>query len=413
MRGPGFGEDVRNLVLIGGAGVVGLACTGAAAVALFAVDGGFVEIHEDVRVTTERIGAPVEDYDGSDRIWATVRTEDGDVRSGFLRWDRNEATWADLLDAYKVTDEERTDAGVRFGNIDRIEKVDSDEALLTLRDGSVVEMEAEGTDLGNSLRGLYLVDPEAGSSEYRWREIESVEFSAAPASATAPAAALHGTLRLRNGDEYTGYLAWDVDEVLTSDILDGESNGVDMEIAFGAIEEISRESASAARVRLRDGREMVLRGTNDVNSSITGISISDPGMGQLLLDWGDFDRIRLHPPEQPLTRDDFAVSALTGRVETEDGSVYAGQIAWDRDEAASWEVLDGVDGDVRFAVELSQVSRIEKRGSGAEIELKDGRTLRLSGSNDVDSGNRGIVVEGNGTTMRVPWSDFRSVRFDG
>ncbi len=413
MRGPGFGEDARNLALIGGAGAVGLLGTGIAVAALLAADGEYVVIHEEFSTTTERIGAPTEAHDGSDRIWATIRTEDGDVRSGFLRWDKNEATWADLLDAYKVTEDERTDAGIRFGNIDRIDKVDSDEAVLTLRDGSEVEVEANGTDLGNSLRGLHLVDPESGSSEYRWREIESIEFSAAPASAIAPAAALHGTLRLRSGDEYTGYLAWDVDEVLTSDILDGSRDGVDMEIAFGAIEEIARESTSASKVRLRDGREMILRGTNDVDASISGISISDPGLGQVLLDWSDFDRIRLHPPENPLTRDDFAVSALSGRVETEDGSVYSGRIAWDRDEASSWEILDGEDGDVRFAVELSKVTRIEKRGDGAEVELNDGRTLRLSGSNDVDSGNRGIVVEGNGTTTRIPWSEFRSVRFDG
>ena len=36
-----------------------------------------------------------------ERIWGRVTTVTGDVHQGFIRWDRNEGGWADLLDGSK------------------------------------------------------------------------------------------------------------------------------------------------------------------------------------------------------------------------------------------------------------------------------------------------------------------------
>ena len=40
------------------------------------------------------------------RIWGEVTTADGDRYEGFIRWDRNEGGWADLLDGSKEIPEE-------------------------------------------------------------------------------------------------------------------------------------------------------------------------------------------------------------------------------------------------------------------------------------------------------------------
>ncbi len=39
--------------------------------------------------------------DNSNRIYGKITTVDGDVFEGLIRWDKNEASWVDLLDGTK------------------------------------------------------------------------------------------------------------------------------------------------------------------------------------------------------------------------------------------------------------------------------------------------------------------------
>ena len=64
-------------------------------------------------------------------------------------------------------------------------------------------------------------------------------------------------------------------------------------------------------------------------------------------------------------------------------------------------------------VEFGQIARIERSSWGVEVELKDGRTFELDGSNDVDDGNRGIAVETDEGTTLVRWDDFAEIWLDG
>ena len=43
--------------------------------------------------------------------------------------------------------------------------------------------------------------------------------------------------------------------------------------------------------------------------------------------------------------------------------------------------------------------------------LKDGRSFELSGSNDVDRGNRGIIIRTDGREYEVDWNDFAEATF--
>ena len=46
------------------------------------------------------LSGPVWAQDG-DRIWGQVHTKSGEVHEGFIRWDRNEGSWVDILDGSK------------------------------------------------------------------------------------------------------------------------------------------------------------------------------------------------------------------------------------------------------------------------------------------------------------------------
>ena len=125
-------------------------------------------------------------------------------------------------------------------------------------------------------------------------EIVAEEFEPAPEGVEPSEARVYGTLTTRSGLDFSGYIAWDVDEIYTTDVLDGEAEGVDRAIPFGSIGAIERAGSGGARVTLLDGSTVVLRGTNDVNSSISGISVSDPTLGEVKLGWDEFDRVRFH-----------------------------------------------------------------------------------------------------------------------
>jgi hypothetical protein len=307
-------------------------------------------------------------------------------------------------------------SGIRFGHISRIEVLNSRSALVALRSGEEVQLDGNATDLGSGLRRLVVSDPNEGDVELRWRDIDVVEFMDSPTGdfEQAREESLYGTMVTRSGAKFTGYVSWDVDEIFQSDILDGEDRGIDREIRFGNVASIARNSSGSARVTLRDGEELVLRGTNDVDSSNNGISISDPALGQVKVDWSEFEELRFHEPESHTGWGAFdGGHRLYGTVTTLAGDEFTGYVLWDNDEAYSWEMLNGEDDDVEFHVEFGQIESIKHRSHrGASVTLLDGRSLQLSDSNDVSDGNRGIVVtDDDGDATLVSWEDFEEVRF--
>jgi hypothetical protein len=387
----------------------------------------------------------------ADRIYGRVSTAAGDVYEGYIRWDRNEGSWVDLLNgtrdldpdvlalAGEVEDEDRrarsveflgvriswnedddhpssAESGIRFGHVRSLRVTGDDDALLTLKSGEEVELRGGSTDLGDELRELLVEDPDRGTIELEWRDLDRIDFFEVPGGA-APASArrLYGTAEDRWGGRYTGWLSWDLDEILGSDVLDGEERGRDREIRFELIEGIERDGSSGSRVFLRSGEEVVLRGSNDVASGHRGVQISDPGLGQVEVEWGELASVRFtDPPASGGRYEDFDGGwRLYGTVETEDGESLTGPVVWDLDEAWSWEILDGTWRDVTYDVELGLVESIRKVSSrSVEVTLADGRTIELEGSNDVDRENKGILVEiGDDEAVLVDWDRFERVTF--
>ncbi len=356
------------------------------------------------------LASPVRAQD-NDRIWGQLHTTSGDVYEGFIRWDRNEGSWVDLLDASKPRRRGGSSiSGIRFGHIDRMDVIDHQSALFTLKSGNEMVLTARASDLGTGLRALIVDEGHGDIAELSWRDLESVDFSQ-PGARGPSESRLYGTLTTRSGMQFTGYVTWDIDEIYSTDILDGDLDGRRMQIPFGEIRSIERHSSWGARVTLKSGESMILEDTNDVDSSIGNISISDPALGQILLEWDDFDMVEFHgtADEAAFTRFDGG-RPIHGTVITERGDSYTGDIVWDADEAFTWEMLNGEIGDVEFNVEFGNIERIVKTRSGADVTLLDGRILGLSGSNDVDHGNRGIRIRTDGREFEVDWNDFAELR---
>lgn len=396
-------------------------------------------------------GPPAADPPDPDRIYGRVTTAAGEVHEGYIRWDDNEGSWSDILHGSKELPSEylqdaeragladrddddrieilglriswgdegfprRAASGIRFGHLRSLRVLDDDLALLTLKSGQEIELRGGSSDVGSGNRGITVTDRHGDTVEFRWRDLERIDFRAAPGGDLPPGVGrrLHGTLHTRDAGRYTGYVAWDADEILTTDVLDGDDeDGRDREIPFGEIAAIEGDGASGARVVLRGGEELRLTGSNDVDHRNRGISVSDPTLGQVTVEWDEFESLDFTEPERFVGYDAFDGGApLNGTVIDEEGNAWSGRVRWDNDESHSWELLNGDYGGAEFEVELSNVSWIRRRSSRvAEVLLRDGRVLELEGSNDVDRRNKGIfVTTESGEVVAVPWEELRELR---
>lgn len=389
--------------------------------------------------------------DHSNRLYGRVTTDDGRTYEGFIRWDGNEASWGDILSATKALPEANrrqaadmgyysrqgkkekgtievfglkipynrgdelpssVESGIRFGHISSIEVLDSRRARLLLKSGQEVELESGG-DLGPSVRDIVVADAQNGEVKLKWRDVRTVDFMSARWDAEpASGRRLYGTLVTRGGQQFTGFVAWDVDEVLGSDILDGDERSRRRKIPFSDIAAIERDGPHAARVFLRAGGDIVLRGTNDVNDSNNGIIVADPSLGEARVDWDAFERLDLQAPPS-LRYDSFGGGHLIhGTVFTRSGQSYTGDIRWDNDEEYTWEMLNGdLDDGTSMDIEFGDIAKIDGVSyRGCRVTLRDGRSFQLRGSNDVDEDNKGIFIRlSDGRTEAVWWEDLARV----
>lgn len=377
----------------------------------------------------------------SGRIYGTITTVDGDVYEGLIRWDKNEGSWCDILNGDKeshrshgserretvrifgITIGERWDSdggdnvqsGICFGHIKTLEPLRGDAARLELKSGEKVRLEGGSTDLGDEIRGIVVEDAKEGEIELDWDEIEKVELSQGPADLpSAFGDRLYGTLTTRAGDEYTGWVGWDLDELFAKDVLDGEYKDHSRKVPFGKIKSIERRGSSGATVNMTNGDKIVLRETNDVDDSNRGICVYDPGVGQVTAGWDEFQKLDLKTPPAPLAYDRFdGGKPLAGTVYTDDGEKFAGTIRWDDDEEFTWEILDGEYRDLQFDVVFGFIKEIKPSGFNASVVTTwDGRSFKLRGSNDVDNDNNGIfVTASDGKEFEIEWDEVERVEF--
>ena len=384
------------------------------------------------------------------RLYGRIKTVDGDTYQGYIRWDKNEVSWVDILNGDKQLPDEATrseasrrrgsnrtrieifgikignvetsdwsgsaQSGLRMGHIKSITKIDDETALVETKSGEKVELSGGSTDLGSDMRELIIEDEKQGETELSWDDLDRVDFEAAPTNDRSSFGdRLYGTLTTRRGDQYTGFVGWDIDEVLTNDVLDGEDHGRARKVKFEKIASISRYSSSASSVKFKTGDEVVLRGSNDVDSDNRGILVCDPGFGQVTVNWDEFASLDLSQAPSAVTYASFdGGRPLHGTVYTEDGDSYTGTVRWDNDEQYTWELLNGSYHDASFDIELGlvkEIARVSTRGS--KVTLWDGRSFELRGSNDVDEDNKGIfITPDRGKEIEVPWEDFKRVEFD-
>lgn len=389
-------------------------------------------------------------------IYGKVITDDGDVYEGPLRWGKEEVYWTDMFNASK--DENRNldylsnrelesledryyntrngnsvmrlmnvswdfndngrdsdfvhEFSCEFGNIKSLDIRSRSRVDVELRDGTKIEIDGDGyNDLGAKIRVL---DRDLGLVSLSWSRIEEIQFMDSPDRLEDKfGEPLYGTVESDLG-RFTGYVQWDHDERVDTDVLDGDTRDGDVSIPFGKIESIERDGYSSSIVKLKSGRELDLRGSNDVNDDNKGIIVTVAGLGRVDLEWEDFDKVTFKDaPNSGMDFDSFSSpKKLTGLVEVDNGDKHQGEIIYDLDEEYSFEVLNGQDNDTKYIIPFRNVKSIEpKSADRASVVLKNGDTITMEDAQDVSERNQGILVKTNNDRVYVPWDRVRKVTF--
>ena len=379
---------------------------------------------------------------GSDAgyIYGRIQTRTGESYEGPLRWGDEEAFWDDIFNATKVENENlalidpqvlerirsrnwsRLDFvgmfdpalthlfAVRFGDLKRLEVRDDEDLVAEFRNGQELQLKGGSNDVGAMIT---VVDQKLGRHEIKWKRIRKIEFKETPAKIEGKLGEpIFGSVK-SGRYEFVGRIQWDHDETLTSDELDGETPDGKVHIPFGDISAI-RKYSGGALVTLKSGKELHMKGTNDVNWQNRGIVVIVPRLGSVKIGWNDFDGARFsEAPDAGRGYSEFGKgSDLMGTVVTPKGR-HEGRIVFDLDECWDFELLHGKNHSTEYLIAFRDIQRIRREGTRRSlVDLRMGLTIELEGSQDVSRRNDGLLVfEGAAKPRYIDWAEVNEVVF--
>lgn len=302
----------------------------------------------------------------------------------------------------------------RFGDLARIDR-DGRVWRVTLKSGAVATIAWAGADDMND--GVRIWDRARGAVTLPESRIRRIEFldSAPQGASVSP---LYGTVRTRHGD-FTGLVQWNRRACLGSDILQGQTGGADLRVAFETIRSIAR-ALGGSRVTFVDGREVMLSGDRGIAQAPAGIYVDDPRYGRVLVSWEAFERVDFAAGGIGPAYADFAPGRpLTGTVITRAGHRLSGRLVYDLDETETTETLDAPSRGIDYTIPFDRIASITvpvAQGEGAtpiSVTLRSGERLQLERDGDLARWNAGMLVfvEGRSQPEYVRWADVRQVSF--
>jgi hypothetical protein len=376
-------------------------------------------------------------------MYGTVHTSRHDY-TGAIRWGSEEVTWADMFNAAKTDDSyrklvpEKKDGGdswldydfswssvwanvsthqftAQFGNFKEMRMTGRETVQITLKNGGKIEVEDDGNDIGEKVQ---VMDPDLGAISIEWDNIDWIEFLPTPAKLNDSfGPALFGTVEGGRREKYTGYIVWDNDERVGSDKLDGDTDdGDDVSFRFSEIVSIEKRGRGSM-VTLKTGREVYLVGSNDVNDGNRGVLVNVPEIGVIKFTWEAFDKITFHAPSGTIPSfDSFTAPKFrSGTIKRLGDSDVSGRIVYDIDEALDFEMIEGKENGIEYAIPMKNIRSITPRNADyAAVELISGQSLLLGDGRDVSDGNAGVLVfmKSRKEPLFVAWRKIDTIIFD-
>ncbi|MTI41011.1 hypothetical protein [Fulvivirga lutimaris] len=197
-----------------------------------------------------------------------------------------------------------------------------------------------------------------------------------------------------------------------SSIWDDKSSGTVHQFScqFGDMKTLQNNGNERMTVVLKNGEEIRLSGSG-YNDGSSRIVVLDDELGIVNLSWNRVRKVEFMETPKNLSR--IMGAPLYGTVETHRKGNFTGYVQWDHDERIGTDKLDGDTRDGDVSITFDKIQKIERGGNGSQIVLYSGREFYLTGSNDVNNGNRGIIVSvDNVGKIDIPWSSFKAVTYE-
>lgn len=177
---------------------------------------------------------------------------------------------------------------------------------------------------------------------------------------------------------------------------------------FGDLQRIAREGGERVTLHFRNGDTQKLEGgSNDIGATV---HVLGRGGERAEVRWRDIEEVRFADTPQNLEHE-FGRGNF-GTVVTDSGE-FTGLVQWDHDERLSGDVLDGEQDGDDVTLSFGHIASIEKAGNASRVTTIEGDSFLLTGTNDVNDDNRGIIVDVAGLGRAdIPWKRFHSVSFD-
>lgn len=177
-----------------------------------------------------------------------------------------------------------------------------------------------------------------------------------------------------------------------------------LDLQFGDIKSVEPSGRSKARITLKNGVIIEAGGSGyeDVGGSVV---IYDFELGEFAIRWDRIKEVRFLPAPSG-TKSGFG-DPIYGIVNAGRKGTFKGLIQWDSDERFMDEILNGEDRNGKKDIPFRSIKSIAKKGNGVDVVLHSGRDFYLTGSNDVNRENRGVVVFSPEIgRVVIPWRDF-------
>jgi len=386
-------------------------------------------------------------------IYGKITMSDNSIYTGQIRWGREETFWTHIFNSTKLSNDNlkllsRRDRklldenskssnrstwfsfridfssyqneynhvfATEFGNIKSIKILGREEVEVELKNGEIIELEGGSNDIGTKIK---ILDTEIGEIDLKWKRVEKIEFMQTPSSLEYKIGEpLYGKVVTSDG-EFSGIVQWDLEECVSTDKLDGDSDNGDVSIEFGKIKSITKERRGSL-VKLKSGKEIYLTGTNDVNNDNRGVAISVDGIGRVEVGWRDFKSVIFENRAKTSGKkyDDFKTNKnLYGQVKTIDDNLFSGIIIFDLDEGSGIEILNAQIDRTEYWIPFANIKKITpKNSSYSRIELKNGKKLLLGKSQDVTDRNNGILIlkdKDDTEPKYIPWDRIDEISFE-
>ena len=266
-------------------------------------------------------------------------------------------------------------------------------------------------DIGTTIK-VYVEN--LGKVEIDWDDMEEVIFSDSSSDFKSSIGdPLFGKVESWNGT-FEGLIQWDKDERVSTDVLNGEEDGKDLEIEFGNIKSIERRGRGSL-VMLKSGQSFRLDGSNDVGDGNRGIVITNPQKGRVVVTWEDFDKVTFSQNNPSLM--DFKAfgkaTFINGSVTTQEDDTFTGRIVYDLDETYNFEILNGEKGDTEFEIPFELIKQIKPINSNrSTVVLKSGDELPMEDTQDVAYKHTGLLVYDQGENeppIYIPWNAVKVI----